>query len=337
VFALLVDKGGWLLEYYLHSCSGYAVNDLYDNYLNAPDESTKSSMFVDILKKCSSHFSGWLLFHINSVGTLGRKQMFYITFVDHYFGLSRDGIELNSAIGYGVTLGMYDRERKRHEEVSKEATVAVIQSGQYSEWWDNFSKFMARSVPTIKKDVFASCLWTGVTVNEYIGPPVDVSVQFDAGGAVIPAMPSDLFAHQASVLQGIDDIYNEGREYYDKSLVKRYDIVNVPLKVDTKRFPALAETLNGVKNTTKHINPYKLIKHNIGSNLGLATIMRDYQDDKKMSLNGTVLNYSTINTDENIFYRGMKVCVCCWCLFMDGHMIFEYLSWLRIMFCFKHV
>ena len=64
--------------------------------------------------------------------------MFYITFVDHYFGLSRDGIELNSAIGYGVTLGMYDRERKRHEEVSKEATVAVIQSGQYSEWWDNF-------------------------------------------------------------------------------------------------------------------------------------------------------------------------------------------------------
>ena len=139
------------------------------------------------------------------------------------------------------------------------------------------------------------------------------------------------------LLYYIDDIYNEGREYYYKSLVKRYDIVNVPLKVDTKRFPALAETLNSVKNTTKHINPYKLIKHNIGSNLGLATIMRDYQDDKKMSLNGTVLNYSTINTDENIFYRGMKVCVCCWCLFMDGHMIFEYLSWLRIMFCFKQV
>ena len=199
-----VEKGGWLFEYYLHSCSGYAVNELYDSYLNAPDASTKSSMFVDILKKCSSHFSGWLLFHINSVGTLGRKQMFYITFVDHYFGLSRDGIELNSAIGYGVTLGMYDRERKRHEEVSKDATVAVIQSGQYSEWWDNFSKFMARQVPTIKKDIFVSCLWTGVTVNEYIGPPVDVSVQFDATGAVVPAMPSDLFAHQALLLQGID-------------------------------------------------------------------------------------------------------------------------------------
>ena len=242
--------------------------------------------------------------------------MFYITFVNHYFGLSRDGIELNSAIGYGVTLGMYDRERKRHEEVSKNATVAVIQSGHYSEWWDNFSKFMARQVPTIKKDIFASCLWTGVTVNEYVGPPVDVSVQFDATGEVIPAMPNDLFAHQALLFQGIDDIYKEGREYYNNSLVKRYDVVNVPLKVDTTRFPGLADVLNNVKNTTKHINPYKLMKHNIGSNLGLATILREYQDDKKMSLHGTVLNYSTINTDENIFYRGMKVCVCCECSFM---------------------
>jgi hypothetical protein len=135
---------------------------------------------------------------------------------------------------------MYDRERKRHEEVSKDATVAVIQSGQYSEWWDNFSKFMARQVPTIKKDIFASCLWTSVTVNEYIGPPVDVSIKFDAGGEVVPAMLSDLFAHQALVLQTIDEIYNEGKEYYDKSLVKGYDVANVPLQVDTKKVPGLS-------------------------------------------------------------------------------------------------
>ena len=92
-------------------------------------------------------------------------------------------------------------------------------------------------------------------------------------------------------------------------MVKKYDIVNVPLKVDTKRFPTLADTMNHVKNTTKYINPYKLIKHNIGSNLGLVTILREYQDDKKMSMHGTVLQYSNINTDENIFYRGLKVCM----------------------------
>jgi hypothetical protein len=125
------------------------VNLLFESYLVTSDPLLKSSIFLDIIQKSSSHFSGWLLFHINSIGTLGRKQMFYITFVNHYFGLSRDGIELNSSIGYGVTIGMYDRERKRHEELSKEATVAVIQKGAYVQWWDNFSKFQARQVPTI--------------------------------------------------------------------------------------------------------------------------------------------------------------------------------------------
>ena len=235
--------------------------------------------------------------------------MFYITFVNHYFGLSRDGIELNSSIGYGVNIGMYDRERKRHEEVSKDATLTVIKKGLFGEWWDNFSKFHGRQVPTVKKDIFASCLWTGVTVNEYIGPPVDVSIRYDAVGAVIPAMPDDLFVQQGRMLQGIGEIYAEGKEFYDKSMVKKYDIVNVPLKVDTKRFPTLADTMNHVKNTTKYINPYKLIKHNIGSNLGLVTILREYQDDNKMSMHGTVLQYSNINTDENIFYRGLKVCM----------------------------
>jgi hypothetical protein len=94
--------------------------------------------------------------------------MFYITFVNHYFGLSRDGIEMNSAIGYGVNIGMYDRERKRHEELSKEATVAVIKKGTFVQWWDNFSKLQTRQVPTTEKDIFASCLWTGVTVNSNI-------------------------------------------------------------------------------------------------------------------------------------------------------------------------
>ena len=142
------------MEYYLHSCSSWSVSELYCQYLTTADRALKVSMFNDIVEKCSSHFSGWILFHVNSIGPVGRKQMFYITFVNHYFGLSRDGIEMNSAIGHGVTLGMYDRERKRPEELSSERTRAVINSSTYVQWWDNFSKFSRKSVPTIAKDVF---------------------------------------------------------------------------------------------------------------------------------------------------------------------------------------
>ena len=93
-------------------------------------------------------------------------------------------------------------------------------------------------------------------------------------------------------------------------MVKKYDIVNVPLKVDTERFPAVASVVNSAKNSTKHINPFKLMRHNIGSNLGLVTILREFQDDHKMSLHDTCQKYANVNTDENIFYRGLKVNLC---------------------------
>ena len=295
------------MEYYLQSCSSWSVNTLYMDYLVTTVPSLKTSKFADIIDKCSSHFSGWLVFHINSIGSLGRKQMFYITFVNHYFGLSRAGIEMNSALGYGVTLGMYDRERKLHEEMSVKRTKAVIDSGMFVQWWDNFSKFTRKSVPTIAKDVFGTCLWTGVTVNTYDGPVVDIAVRRDEAGDIVPAMPENLFQHQDTVVDGISHIYDEGKNYYDTSKVKKYDITNIPLKVDTIRFPRKATVLNSAKNSAKNINPYKLLRHNIGSNLGLTTILREFQDDNKMSLHNTVLNYTTINTDENIFYRGLKV------------------------------
>ena len=295
------------MEYYLQSCSSWSVNTLYVDYLVTTVPSLKTAKFADIIDKCSSHFSGWLVFHINSIGSVGRKQMFYITFVNHYFGLSRAGIEMNSALGYGVTLGMYDRERKLHEEMSVKRTKAVIDSGMFVQWWDNFSKFTRKSVPTIAKDVFGTCLWTGVTVNTYDGPVVDIAVRRDEAGDIVPAMPENLFQHQDTVVDGISHIYDEGKNYYDTSKVKKYDITNIPLKVDTIRFPRKATVLNSAKNSAKNINPYKLLRHNIGSNLGLTTILREFQDDNKMSLHNTVLNYTTINTDENIFYRGLKV------------------------------
>ena len=295
------------MEYYLHSCSSWSVNDMFNRYLTLVDQNERTELFQVIITKCSSHFSGWLLFHINSIGSNGRKQLFYVTFVNHYFGLSRGGIEMNSAIGYGVTLGMFDRERKRHEELSTKRTMEIVRNSGYVQWWDNFSKFTRKSVPTIAKDVFGTCLWTGVTVNAYTGPPVDITVRKDADGQVIPAMPEDLFTHQATIKEGIKYIYEKGKYYHEKSLVKKYDIVNIPLKIDTKKFPALAAVLNNSKNTAKHINPYKLLRHNIGSNLGLTTILREFQDDNKMSLHDTVKKYATVNTDENIFYRGLKV------------------------------
>ena len=53
-------------------------------------------------------FIGWILFHIGSIGTNGKRQLFYITFTCVYFGLSRDGINALNQFGYGVPLTAFD-------------------------------------------------------------------------------------------------------------------------------------------------------------------------------------------------------------------------------------
>ena len=305
-----VGGGGWLMEYYLHSCSSFSVKTKYDQYLHTQNIEQKRLLWQEVVEKCKSHFSGWLLFHVNSVGACGRRQMFYVTFVDHFFGLSRNGIELNSSLGYGVKLNMYDTERKRHEELSKEKTQVIIRDKPYVAWWDNFSKFHRRTVPTLTNDVFSSCLWTGVTVNEYTGPPVNVGIRLGDNNEVIPAMPDDLFAVMPLVEQGISMIYGMGKSLYDGSLVKKYEVNSIPLKIDSKKFPNLAPVLNSVTNKTTHINPWKLVKQNIGSNKGLCNMMREFQDDNNMAVDGGCDKYHTTSVDENIMYRILKVCCC---------------------------
>jgi hypothetical protein len=56
-------------------------------------------------------FMGWVLNHVVLIGSNGRDQMSYITFILHYYGLSRDGIDILSKYGYSVTLDMFDKFR----------------------------------------------------------------------------------------------------------------------------------------------------------------------------------------------------------------------------------
>jgi hypothetical protein len=115
----LVPSLGFLFEYYMHCCSGYAINrkwcaDVYtinvDGVNVMPDD--RQEYYKNA---CLSQYCGWLLNHILCIGSNGRRQMFYLTFVLHYFGLSRDGIDILSKYGYSVTLDMFDTLRDMYK------------------------------------------------------------------------------------------------------------------------------------------------------------------------------------------------------------------------------
>ena len=176
-------------------------------------------------------------------------------------------------------------------------------------WVDNFSKFIARQVPTTGKGIFSSCLWTGVAVFECDNQQLDLSIKRSPNGTVRPAMPNDLLANRRSVVDGIKQVLRGSRNYYDVSLVQKYDVRCIPLKVNTKIHTNVAHIVDHVKNTTQIVHPVELIEHNIGSNQGLVTILRQLYEDRGMD-NDTCDKYHILNVDENIYWRTLKVQVC---------------------------
>jgi hypothetical protein len=312
-----VLRGGWLMEYYLWSTASYSAHELYKDYTSTyahilHDDTHKTQAFDKILDKVLSHFVGWVLFTVSSVGAKGRRQLFYVTFANHYFGLSREGINVNHRFGFGIALTKFDEIQHTHQELAQQNAIDRKRHAHVG-WWDNFSKFLKFGVPTLQKNVFASCLWTGVTINEYKGPEVDIDIKY-VDNNIVPAMPDNILLMRDRVMRKLERACDSCNDYFPKSLVKQFNVCNIPLKIDTAKFPGMKDVIESDRNTMKFIHSDTLLKINIGSNAGLATILREFEQDNKMHLPGMCSEYKTINLDENIYYRTLKVTVGCVCL-----------------------
>lgn len=111
----VVPAGGFLFEYYMYSCAGYTNNRRWLSFVNDVDnEALSEYQQSEIINDNLNGFVGWLLLHIGQVGSNGRGQLFYITFICQYFGLSRSGIECMASYGYGVTKSMFDDYKKMY-------------------------------------------------------------------------------------------------------------------------------------------------------------------------------------------------------------------------------
>ena len=68
----------------------------------------------------------------------------------------------------------------------------------------NYSKFLSRSIPTTMKDVFSSCLWTGVAAFRPINADLVNNMDIKrVNGVEIPAMPDDILQYSNDVTASI--------------------------------------------------------------------------------------------------------------------------------------
>ena len=181
--------------------------------------------------------------------------------------------------------------------------------GPHFLWWDNFSKNIARYCPSIARGVYTSCLWTGSAVFAGAEHEVlDHRVRRNNANEVIPAMPDNLLEHQPSVMRGLQRVFGQGRSRYAESLVYKHQVNLVPLKIISADDQKNQHGSEG--HSMNVVFPERIMPQNIGSNLGLISLLKAELHDKHGMGTNECKNYVNLNVDENIFYRILKVIAC---------------------------
>lgn len=167
-------------------------------------------------------------------------------------------------------------------------------------WLDNFSKFYSVAMQSVAKGAFSECLWTGRGMHEVVGPNVDTRMYGKR------AMPLSIFDSKSSSATNAKLVScdKENRFYWHDSLVKRFNVNNIPLKpvvsaaTDSKLAALLAEKRDGLRN----FFPMEVLPLNIGSNRGLLLILKQlFTQQRKPG------HFSFLTVDCNIFLRVLKV------------------------------
>ena len=172
-------------------------------------------------------------------------------------------------------------------------------------WIDNFSKFIARSIPTTDKGVYSQCLWTGVAVFHSDKTTYSDEIKYDEYKQMVPAMPGNLLQHRPSVETTVRNVLTFGNECYDNSLVCKFDVRNIPLKIDTNEYPDVADDINSFN--MKNVRPLKLLDMNVGSNRGLICVLKNVMEMYGIDNTSSCNRYVNVNVDENIYWRILKV------------------------------
>ena len=189
-------------------------------------------------------------------------------------------------------------------------TFRDVTDGTHTMWLDNFSKVYAQRSASCDIGAWRDCLWTGVALNAYEGDvKVKMTVQFnDDGSEMIPMMPDDPFVNQSMLMAVYDRANRVGLDYLDVSLVKKYDVRRLPLKLPYHDDPVINQKLQRSMDGMRSFFPAELLRTNIGSNMGLFRFMRKVYTD--MGLHQPQHQPTTVKclvVDSNIFSRTFKV------------------------------
>ena len=194
---------------------------------------------------------------------------------------------------------------------SRDCNRHIEENEPYVMWMDNFSKMYRIKVADMRRANLADCLWTGVAVRQYMGAAkVSMTCLLDRGFHV-DAMPPYPLARLGKLIQTMEDVCTENGEMkclFDTSKLTTWGVNRIPIVPMTRNMPGKAkEGLSKGPSRLTHFIPKGLLKLNIGSNEGLARVMKIHMEDAGVGAATKPKIYKAMVADLNIFDRVIKV------------------------------
>jgi hypothetical protein len=177
---------------------------------------------------------------------------------------------------------------------------------------DNFSKMWRMRMIGLSEEAMKNCLWSCVAYKKFpYQDRVSMNHMHTRSGEVIPAMPMwpfDLMDVLVKfMLQATQAPDGSMLHLYNDSLMVAWEAASVPLAGNLASMPEPYRSSTAAANDRMdNLYPRGLEKENIGSNKGLALILRRFYDDRKMAT-PHCKRYSALSVDVNIFDRMLKV------------------------------
>ena len=179
-------------------------------------------------------------------------------------------------------------------------------------WLDNFSKVISNYQPSFVRDAWSNCLWTGCALIKFEprdGVTIDIGIRRnDDDGEVIPAMPKNIFNTLRACVERFEKTIRGPKQIFRKALCTKLAVNSNPIKPfvgDTD--PDTQAYLDRHEDGLTNFYPDKLMKTNIGSNLGLLKVLRDYCEVRMLHVDNMQTEYHFLNCDVNIYARTLRV------------------------------
>lgn len=114
VFFNLVPGQGQLFEAFIEICGSRVYYTMYRQACTSAgqDQPIANEVVNELLSKLRLRFYGWLLSSLANMGTAGKLQLWYITSIVKFLGLSRLGQDVMQQFGFLGTLRFSDGRKK---------------------------------------------------------------------------------------------------------------------------------------------------------------------------------------------------------------------------------